>query len=101
MYVCRLQRLPLYTTATHLCSHFKVVIACSCNLGIRPSLGVRREEILNLRWEMGREREVSLPSLSPHFASPCRSRSYLITQCLHGRLEHCMTRQKQLHGRTL
>ena len=63
---CRLplQRLPLYTTATHLCPYFKVVIVCSCNPGIRPSLGVRREEILNLRWEVGeREKFLSLRCL--------------------------------------
>ena len=66
----------------------------SRNLGTRPLyLRVRRGKILDLSCEVGRKREVSLPSLSPHFASPCSSHFCFVTQRLHGRLEHCMTRQ--------
>ena len=41
----------------------------------------------------GKKERNSLPSLSPHFASPCDSHFCCVTQRLHGRLEHCMTRQ--------
>ena len=64
-------------------------------LAARPSLylGVRRGEIFDLSCEVGRKREVSLPSLPPHFASPCRNHFCCVTQRHDGRLEHCMTRQ--------
>ena len=95
-----LQRIPLHIRATYLCPHFKVVVvgvvfARSRNLGTRSSLylGVRRWKVLDLSREVGRKREVSLPSQTAHFASPCRIHFCFVTQRPHGRLEHCVTIQ--------
>lgn len=77
---CRLplQRLPLYTTATHLCPRFMVVVAGSCNLGIRPSLGwrkVRRERSFSPFTVSPFCFSLSQPFLSHHATSACKARA--------------------------